>query len=139
VNFLLDTNVVSELRKPAHRADPGVRAWAAAHAPTGLHLSAITILEIEIGIGRRRRHDPSQADRLQAWLDADVLEMFGSRILPVDVPVARRAARLHVPDPRPERDALIAATAAVHGMTVVTRNIGGFSELDVPLVDPFST
>jgi len=137
VSHLLDTNVISELRKPERRADVGVRAWVAARAPSDLYLSAITVLEVEVGIGRIARRDPAQAARLQAWLDEELLDAFAGRILPVDVPVARRAARLHVPDPRPERDALIAATAAVHGLAVVTRNAKDFEPLDVAVINPW--
>lgn len=137
MSHLLDTNVISELRKPERRADVGVRAWVAARVSSDLYLSVITVLEVEIGIRRLARRDPAQAGRLQTWLDEGLLDAFAGRILPVDVPVARRAARLHVPDPRPERDALIAATAAVHGLTVVTRNIKDFESLDVAVVDPW--
>jgi hypothetical protein len=139
VSYLLDTNVISELRKPEHRADPAVRSWAAARLPSHLHLSAITVLEIELGIGRLRRRDAVQADRLQTWLEDDLLAVFAGRILAVDVPVARRAARLHVPDPRPERDALIAATAIVHGLTMVTRNVADFEPMGVAVIDPWSS
>nr|WP_221185822.1 type II toxin-antitoxin system VapC family toxin [Flexivirga oryzae] len=134
---MLDTNVVSELRKPERRADSGVRAWVAARAASDLYLSAITVLEVEGGIGRLSRRDPAQAERLRAWLDGELLDAVARRILAVDVPVARCAARLQVPDPRPERDALIAATAAVHGLTVVTRNVKDFGCLDVAVVDPW--
>ena len=137
MTYLLDTNVISELRKSAARADPAVRAWIADRSPVDLHLSALTVLEVEIGIGRLRRKDATQADRLTAWLENDLLPVFSGRILPVDLAVARHAAHSHVPDPRPERDALIAATAAVHGMTVVTRNVKDFEPLGVPLVDPW--
>lgn len=138
MSHLLDTNVVSELRKSARRADSRVRAWVADRVPSDLFLSTITVLEVEVGIGRVARRDPLQGERLQAWLNDELLDAFAGRILPVDVPVARRAARLHVPDPRPERDALIAATAAVHGLTVVTRNVKDFAALDVPILNPWS-
>lgn len=137
MSHLLDTNVISELRKPERRADAGVRAWVAARAPSGLYLSAITVLEVEVGIGRLARHNPAQASRLQGWLDEELLDAFAGRILSVDVPVARHAARLHVPDPRPERDALIAATAAVHGLAVVTRNTKDFESFDVAVINPW--
>jgi predicted nucleic acid-binding protein len=138
VSYLLDTNVVSELRKPERKANPGVRAWVAARAVSDLYLSAITVLEVEIGIARLARRDAAQARRLRVWLDDELLGAFVHRILSIDVPVARRAARLHVPDPRPERDALIAATAAVHGLAVVTRNVQDFDSLDVAVVNPWN-
>ncbi|PWH05990.1 VapC toxin family PIN domain ribonuclease [Brachybacterium endophyticum] len=138
MTFLLDTNVISELRKPQHRMDTGVNSWASTRLPQELHLSAITILEIELGIARHARRNPEQADRLRVWLEEQVLEVFSRRILPVDVHVARRAAHLHVPDQRPERDALIAATAMVHGLTVVTRNTSDFAPTGVALLDPWS-
>ncbi|QDQ97181.1 type II toxin-antitoxin system VapC family toxin [Tomitella fengzijianii] len=125
------------LRKPERRADVGVRAWVAARAPSDLYLSAVTVLEIEVGIGRIARRGPAQGARMQAWLDEELLDAFAGRILSVDVPVARRAARLHVPDPRPERDALIAATASVHGLAVVTRNAKDFEPLDVAVINPW--
>lgn len=137
MSYLLDTNVISELRKPESRANADVRAWAADRAPSDLHLSVVTIMEIEIGIARLARRDARQAARLQSWLDDDLLPVFSGRILPMDLAVARRAARMHVPDPRPERDALIAATAAVHGLTVVTRNGKDFESLGSAIVDPW--
>lgn len=137
MSFLLDTNVVSELRKSERKADPGVRAWVAARAASDLYLSTITVLEVEVGIGRLSRRDPARAERLQAWLDDELLDAFARRVLAVDVPVARCAGRLHVPDPRPERDALIAATATVHGLTLVTRNVKDFGSLDVAVVNPW--
>lgn len=137
MSFLLDTNVVSELRKPRGRADANVRAWIASRDPSTLHLSAVTVMEIEIGIGRLARRDPVHADRLRRWLEEAVLAVFSGRVLAVDLAVARRAARLHVPDHRPERDAMIAATATVHGLTVVTRNVSDFERLDVALIDPW--
>lgn len=137
MSYLLDTNVISELRKSEQRADAAVRSWAASRATLDLYLSAITVLEISIGIGRLARRDPVQGTRLQIWLDEELLDLFAGRILPVDVPLVRRAARLHIPDPRPERDALIAATAAVHGLTVVTRNVKDFASLDVAILNPW--
>ena len=137
MSYLLDTNVISELRKPARRASASVRAWVADRAPLDLYLSVITILEVEIGIERVARRDPAQGNRLQVWLDEELLDSFAGRVLPVDVSVARRAACLHVPDPRPERDALIAATAVVHGLTIVTRNVKDFVALDVPIINPW--
>ena len=138
MSFLLDTNVVSELRRSRRQADPGLLRWVSARRPSDLYLSVVTVLEIELGIARLGRRDVAQAQRLQAWLEDDVLEVFDGRVLAVEIPVARRAARLHVPDPRPERDALIAATAVVHGLTVATRNVADFAPMDVALINPWA-
>ncbi|PHP52481.1 type II toxin-antitoxin system VapC family toxin [Actinomyces ruminis] len=139
MSYLLDTNVVSELRKPARRADPQVRSWVTSRRPSDLHLSVITILEVELGIARMHRRDHAQAQRLQSWLDERLLDAFAGRILPVDLAAVRRAAHLHAPFPRPERDALIAATAAVHGLTVVTRNVKDFAPLEVTVANPWES
>lgn len=137
--FLLDTNVVSELRKTrAGTADPGVVAWANSVDAGALFLCAITVLELEHGVLLVERRDPRQGAALRAWLDGQVMPEFASRTLPVDVAVARRCAGLHVPDPRSERDALIAATALVHGMAVVTRNVADFDRTGVRLVNPWA-
>jgi len=136
--FILDTNVVSELRKAkAGKADPNVTAWAAAAPLGGLYLSVITILELETGVLLVERRDAGQGTILRAWLNDHVLPAFAERILPVDVAVARRCAGLHVPDPRSDRDALIAATALAHGMTVVTRNAADFKPTGVPIINPW--
>ncbi len=136
--FVLDTNVVSELRKiRSGKADSRVAQWADEVDAGSLHISAISVLELEIGILQTERRDPTQGAMLRAWLETRVLPEFDGRILSVDTAVARRCARLHVPDPRTERDALIAATALVHGMTVVTRNIADFAATGVPLLNPW--
>jgi hypothetical protein len=134
--YLLDTNVVSELRKAA-RADATVRAWAQSASANSFWLSAITVLELEIGVLRVERRDAAQGALLRHWLENWVLVRFGERILGVDVEIARRGAQLHVPDPRPERDALIAATALTHGLTTVTRNVGDFEPMGVALINPW--
>ena len=136
--FLLDTNVISELRKAGDgKADTNVVAWLSSVDAASFYLSAVTIMEIELGILRVERRDPAQGARLRAWMDQHILPEFADRTLPVDTAVALRCAPLHVPDPRPERDAFIAATALVHGMTVVTRNVADFAPTGVPLLNPW--
>lgn len=136
--FVLDTNVVSELRKAkTGRADSGVVAWASGVPTSSLFLSAITLLELEHGVLLIERRDAAQGAVLRAWMDDHVLPAFDRRILPVDTRVALRTAALHVPDRRSDRDALIAATALVHGMTVVTRNVSDFAATGVELLDPW--
>lgn len=138
--FLLDTNVVSELRKArTGRADPRVTAWASAIPASDLFLSVIVVQELEIGILQVERRDPAQGALLRAWLEDHVLPTFSDRLLPVDAAVARRSARLNVPDPRPYRDELIAATALVRGMTVVTRNVADFATTGVSLLNPWES
>ena len=136
--FVLDTNVVSELRKPPGRIDGNVAAWATRLAPGALFLSVITLLELEIGVLQMERRDPVQGALLRTWFDDYLQPAFSGRVLPIDAQVALRCARLHVPDRRSERDALIAATALVHGMTVVTRNVQDFQLTGVPLLDPWT-
>lgn len=136
--FLLDTNVLSELRKAGDgKADANVLAWLSNVNPVTVYLSAITIMEIELGVLRIERRDPVQGARLRTWMDHHILPEFADRIVPIDKAVAQRCALLHVPDPRPERDAFIAATALAHGMTVVTRNIADFAPTGVPLLNPW--
>ncbi|CAG4886018.1 Toxin FitB [Paraburkholderia gardini] len=134
--FLLDTNVVSELRVPK-RADINVLAWASSQPVAAQFLSAITVLELELGVLRMERKDAVQGAALRTWLDGQVLPQFAGRVLAFDQSVAMRCAKLHVPDPRAERDAVIAATALVHGMTVVTRNTDDFILTGVPLLNPW--
>ncbi len=136
--YLLDTNVVSELRKVrAGKADVRVAVWADSVDVADLFLSAISVQELEIGVLLVERRDPAQGAMLRAWLDEHVLPAFAERILSVDKAVALCSARLHVPDPGPLRDSFIAATALVHGMTVVTRNIADFKTTGVPLLNPW--
>jgi toxin FitB len=134
--YLLDTNVIYELRK-ARRADTHVVSWAESVRPSSLFLSVITIMELELGILRIARRDHRQGDMLRSWLEDRVLPAFADHVLPIDTAVARRCAELHVPDPRNERDALIAATALVHGMTVVTRNGSDFHATGVVVIEPW--
>jgi predicted nucleic acid-binding protein len=134
--WLLDTNVLSELRRH-DRTHPKVAAWAGALHPEDLFLSVITILEIEAGALRLERRDKAQGAILRAWIGKRVLPAFEGRILPIDTAVAQRCARLHVPDPRAERDALIAATALVHRLKVATRNVADFQPMGVDLFNPW--
>lgn len=137
--YVLDTNVVSELRKArSGKIDPQVLAWSASVPVRSLFVSVVTILELERGVLSVSRRDQAQGEHLSLWLQRAVLGAFSQRILAIDTAVALRCARLHVPDPRPERDALIAATALVHGMTVVTRNVGDFNPTGVPTLDPWN-
>ena len=139
MTWLLDTNVVSELRKaPSGRANRKVVAWAAAQAAAALHISVVTLLELEIGVLALERRDRPQGAVLRRWLDLHVVPAFAGRIVVVDAAVARQCARLQVPDRMSERDALIAATGIVHGMTVVTRNRDDFLASGVPLLDPWT-
>jgi predicted nucleic acid-binding protein len=138
--FVLDTNVVSELRKAkAGKADRGVVSWASGVPSEDLFVSVITILEMEAGVLLVQRRDPKQGALIRSWLDQHVLPAFSGRVLSVDTAVAQRCAALHVPDPRSERDALIAATAMVHNMTVVTRKVDDFQATGVPLLNPWDT
>jgi toxin FitB len=120
---LLDTNVVSELRKVrAGKANPGVAEWALTAPSAQMFISVVSLHELEHGVLLAERVDPARGAVLRRWLDDSVARAFDGRVLPVDETVARRAAALHVPDPQPFRDALIAATALVHGLVMVTRN-----------------
>ena len=134
--FLLDTNVISELRRP-DKADRNVAAWANARPAASFFLSAISILEIELGALLIARRDAAQGVLLRAWIDQQILTRFEGRVLAVDTAVAQRCARLHVPDPRAERDALIAATALVHGLTVATRNVADFGSTGIAVINPW--
>lgn len=137
--FLLDTNVISELRKAGDgKANPNVVAWLSSEDATQFYISSITLMEFELGTLRIERRDPVQGARLHTWIDSHILPEFSERTLPIDAAVALRCARLHVPDPRPDRDAYIAATALVHGMTVVTRNVADFESAGVRLVNPWT-
>ncbi len=138
--FVLDTNVVSELRKVrSGKANPGVAAWAEKVPSVELFISAITIQELEHGVLLMERSDPTQGAMLREWLDQSVTAAFKNRVIAVDERVARSAAALHVPDPAPFRDALIGATALVHEMTVVTRDLKDFRRFHgVDVLNPWN-
>ena len=134
--YLLDTNVVSELRK--RRGDSGVKQWVAKQSVADLAISVVTVIEIQTGILRKERTDPEQAQLLTRWLEQGVLTGFADRILPLDLAAARRVASLHVPDQAPQHDALIAGTALARGLTVVTRNTRDFERAGVEYLNPWS-
>jgi len=136
--YVLDTNILSELRPRRNReSDPRVIAWARSVSPSSLYLSVICIFELQMGILQKQRTDQAQASVLRSWLTDYVMRSFSDRILPVDTAVALRCAALHVPDPFSYRDSLIAATALVHSMTVVTRNVSHFARSGVKVLNPW--
>ena len=138
--FLLDTNVVSELRKVRlGKANANVARWADSVATPDLYLSVVTIQELEIGVLLAEQRDARKGAIFRTWLNSHVLPAFEGRILPVDLAVALQSAKLHVPNPHPVRDGVIAATALVHGMTVVTRNVDDFTKTGVSVLNPWDT
>lgn len=138
--YLLDTNVVSELRKAGDgRADPKVTAWAENLPAQSLFMSAINLMELEIGVLRMERRDNAQGTMLRRWLDRHVVPFFSGRLLAVDEAVAMECARLHVPDKSPERDALIAATALIHNMAIATRNVKDFDGMGAKTYNPWTS
>ena len=137
MKWILDTMVLSATRRP-ERSDPRVVRWLEAQNAFSLHISAMTVFEIELGAVRKERTDPIQGARLRHWVD-EVIDHFADRVLPVDHEVASVAAGYHVPDPRPDSDAFIAATAEVAGLGVVTRNVRDFTTFGVPLFNPWES
>lgn len=136
--YLLDTNVVSELRKASvNKADAEVMNWARTISVAEMYISVITVMELELGILLVERKDVKQAKALREWLNKQVIPSFINRIIPFDVPEALCCASLHSSNPKSERDAMIAATASVHNMAVVTRNINDFKETGVILINPW--
>lgn len=134
--FLLDTNIVSELRRSERMPAAAVRVIAQLDESLTF-LSVVTFLEIELGIALAERRDPAKAAHLRRWFELQVMPRFAERIVDIDAAIARRCALLHVPDPRPERDSLIAATALVRGFTIVTRNEADFRAMGVPVLNPW--
>jgi hypothetical protein len=135
LSYLVDTNVISELRK-REKADPALQAWFASVADEEIFLSVLTVGEIRRGIERIRRRDPAAATALDRWLDR-VVDMHRDRLVPVDRLVAEEWGRMNVPDPLPVIDGLLAATAKVTGLTLATRNVGDVERTGVDLVNPF--
>ena len=136
--LLLDTNVISELRKVHDgRTDPRFIAWAKALDWSDLYLSVITLYELELGVGRLEEYDTVQGKILRTWLGESVLKRFESRILPVNEAIATRSAQLQIPRTRQVEDTLIAATAYVHNLTVVTRNVDDFRDTGVRVINPW--
>ncbi len=136
MRYLLDTNVLSEVRRP--RPDPRVTRWLGHQAPRDVAICVVTVMEIELGVLRAERRDRVAGAALRRWFENQVLTGFADRILPLDLDGARAAAPLHVPDPAPERDALIAAVALSRDLTVVTRNTADFVRTGVRCLDPWT-
>ena len=135
--YVLDTNVLSELRPGKPHASAAVLAWAATLPHSRIYLSAITVMEHEAGIVRLERRTPPEGASLRAWWDA-TFAAFADRVLPLDAKAARICAQLHVPHPRSYRDAMLAATALAHGFAVVTRNVGDYQGIaGLQLINPW--
>jgi hypothetical protein len=136
VKFLLDTNIISEIRK-RDRAHPSVIRWVARTPVEEIGTSVLVLGEIRRGIELKRRSDPEQAKSLDRWF-AKMRTRLGDRVLPIDEPVAEAWALLAIPNPLPLIDGLLAATAKVHALTLVTRNVADIAVAGVSLLDPFS-
>lgn len=136
--YLLDTNVISELRKAkSAKADKNVIAWANSIPGIHLYISVITVLELETGVLQIERCDPAHGSILRLWLDTHVMPAFSERIISIDTIIAQACAKLHVPNQQPDRDSLIAATALVHDLIVVTRNTRDFTSTGVKILNPW--
>jgi toxin FitB len=137
VNYLIDTNIISEVRKGA-QCDPNVAAWFASIADAEIYLSVLVLGEIRKGIERARRNDPQRASILEDWLDA-VRRSFADRVLPIDQQVADEWRRMSGMRSVPTIDALLAATAKIHGMTLATHNLSDIADLGADIINPFET
>lgn len=138
--LLLDTNVISELRKSASgKADLNVVEWARQQSTSNLFISVISIAELERGIQLKERMDRYQGQILRRWFNDHVLPTFENRILPITTEIAIRSAQFHCPNPKPLGDTLIATTAIVHGMQIVTRNVSDFDACGVRIINPWET
>lgn len=136
--FLLDTNVISELRKvSANRADIKVKNWGERTPGEQTFISAITVFELERGVLQVERRDLAQGSVLRQWLNEYVLVNYAGRIIPLDARIAQRCASLHVPNPQPDYDAMIAATALENNLVLVTRNTKDFQSTGVKLLNPW--
>lgn len=134
MRYLLDTNAISDARRGQY---PTLDAWLADQPVSDLAVSVISMMELDIGVRRKERLAPHAGALLREWLDGVVEPLFRGRILPVDEHVRRAAAPLHVPDPMPAFDSLIAATALAHGLTLVSRNHRDVARTGVPLLTPW--
>jgi predicted nucleic acid-binding protein len=134
--YVLDTNVISELRHGKPQQSAAVRAWAATVPASTLFMSAVTLLELEKGVLALERRTPPQGSALRTWL-IGVRTAFEGRILPFGDSAVVLCAAMHIPNPKPDRDAMIAATAAEHSMTLVTRNVADFEGTGVRVFNPF--
>lgn len=134
--YLLDTNVISELRRP-QKAPHSLLAWSRQTPPQDLFISCITVFELELGVRLKEHKDSIQGNMLRHWLERQILPQFRTRTIHIDTEIARRCAAMHVPNPAPERDAWIAATALAHDLTVVTRNTRDFMACGARVLNPW--